>query len=134
MIVLDTDVCVAILRGAEPILQRRAAVAEPVATTIITAGELFYGAAKSKDPGLAAGAVAVFLGTLPVLGISPQAARRFGDLKADLERAGTRLDDADLWIAAIALEHDAPVATGNVRHYQRVSELRLDNWFAGVAE
>ena len=49
-------------------------------------------------------------------------------LPTDLERAGTRLAEPDLRIAAIALTHDFTVVTGNVRHFGRVSGLRVENW------
>jgi predicted nucleic acid-binding protein len=45
---LDTDTCIAVLRGNEAVIERRAAMSEDVATTWITAAELYCGAAKSK--------------------------------------------------------------------------------------
>ena len=50
MRLLDTDTCVEILRGNERVIERRAAVADSVATTWITASELYFGAAKSHRP------------------------------------------------------------------------------------
>ena len=99
MKVLDTDTCVAILRGDSAVIERRRQTADRVATTWVTAGELFYGAAKSSDAFGSKSIVERFLETLPVLGPNLLASQFFGVLKADLESSGKRLADADLWMA-----------------------------------
>ena len=128
MIVLDTDVCIALLRGSKRIIDRRTATSEPVATTAVTVGELRYGAEKSANPNANQALVTIFLRTLPVFELSTAAAARFGEIKARLERTGQRLDDADIWIAAISIQQGASLATGNTRHYRRISELVLEDW------
>ena len=65
---------------------------------------------------------------LPVLPFDASAARRYGEVRAELERRGTPLGDADLRIAAIALARGLTVVTGNVRHFQRVPGLPVENW------
>ncbi|MGH3775657.1 MAG: hypothetical protein ACRDRR_07960 [Pseudonocardiaceae bacterium] len=55
-------------------------------------------------------------------------ARTFGVLKAALERRGTPLAEPDLRIASIALSRDLILVTHNVRHFQRVPELTVENW------
>jgi predicted nucleic acid-binding protein len=47
-------------------------------------------------------------------------------LRSTLEAAGTRLDDADLQIGATALHHGLELVTGNLRHFQRIPELRIN--------
>jgi tRNA(fMet)-specific endonuclease VapC len=125
---LDTDVCIAILRGRDDVIERRAAVADEVATTWITAAELHYGAAKSADPPHNRALVTRFLATLPVAGLDAGSVRIFGDTKAVLEKAGRRLADADLFIAAIALSRGAVLITGNRRHYERIEGLAIEDW------
>jgi tRNA(fMet)-specific endonuclease VapC len=63
-----------------------------------------------------------------VLAFDRRAARIFGTLKADLERAGTPLAEPDLRIAAIAISHQLTLVTRNVRHYGRVPDLTVENW------
>jgi tRNA(fMet)-specific endonuclease VapC len=128
---LDTDVCVALLRGKTRVIARREAVADDIATTWVTAAELHYGAAKSDAPPKNHGLVDRFLGTVPVLGLDGVAAQIFGELKALLERHGSRLADADLLIAAIALANGATIVTGNRRHYGRIPGLVLEDWLRG---
>jgi tRNA(fMet)-specific endonuclease VapC len=126
--ILDTDTCIAILRGNERVIEHRRKTAERVGTTWITAGELFYGAAKSRDPLGNKHLVERFLETLPVLGPEIDASQFFGLLKADLESSGRRLADADLWIGAIARAQRAPVITGNTRHFARMQGVEIENW------
>ncbi|HET6147382.1 MAG TPA: type II toxin-antitoxin system VapC family toxin [Polyangia bacterium] len=125
---LDTDTCIAILRGNQAVIERRAATSEPVVTTWITAAELYYGAAKSRAPEANRQLVKSFLGTLPVLDLDEAATRIFGEAKAMLERQGRRLADADLFIGAIVASRQATVVTGNRRHYERIPGVAVENW------
>jgi tRNA(fMet)-specific endonuclease VapC len=125
---LDTDTCIAILRGNAAVIERRAETAEDVATTWITAAELYYGAAKSIVPEKNRAVVTSFLATLPVLGLDDASVQIFGEAKALLERQGQRLADADLFIGAIAVVQRATVVTGNLRHYQRIPGVTVENW------
>ncbi len=52
----------------------------------------------------------------------------FGQIKADLEGSGRRIDDIDVAIASVAVELGAGVATLNVRHFERVEGLRVEDW------
>jgi len=126
--VLDTDTCIAILRGNQAVIERRAATAEPVVTTWITAAELYYGAAKSRAPEANRQLVRSFLTTLPVVDLDEASTQVFGEAKAMLERQGRRLADADLLIGAIAAARQATVVTGNRRHYERIPGVNVENW------
>ncbi|MDS4041259.1 MAG: PIN domain-containing protein [Candidatus Competibacter sp.] len=131
MKILDTDVCIEILRGNVRVIECRRRTPDEVATTWITACELAYGAAKSRAPGSNQTLVMAFLATLPILELDWVAAERFGRLKTDLERAGNLLADADLLIAVITLARGARLVTGNRRHYERIPELRIEDWIRG---
>jgi tRNA(fMet)-specific endonuclease VapC len=128
---LDTDTCIALLRGNEAVLEQRARLEDAVVTTWISAAELSYGAAKSVAPAENQALVGAFLATLPVLGIDETSARIFGEAKALLERAGQRLADADLLIGAIAVAHGATVVTGNTRHLARIPGVQTEDWIRG---
>ena len=131
MKILDSDVCIEILRGNERVIDRRRTVDDDVATTWITAAELAYGAGKSRDPERNTTLVTELLATLPVVGPDLRSALEFGRLKARLERAGRRIADADLLIASIALANGASVVTGNRKHYERIDGLRTEDWIRG---
>lgn len=131
MRVLDTDTCVAILRGNQGVIERRAASEDEVVTTWITAAEFHHGAAKSvaREKNLAL--VRSFLGTLSILGLDDASAQILGEAKALLERQGQRPADVDLIIGAIAASKQATVVTGNLRHYQRIPGVTVEDWIRG---
>ena len=131
MFLLDTDTCVEILRGNDRVIANRRAVYAPVVTTEITASELFYGAAKSKDPAANRQVVLEFLRTLQVLPISIAGAQFFGGFKAQLQAAGKLIPDADLWIASISRTLRAKIVTGNTRHLSRVPGVECVDWIRG---
>jgi tRNA(fMet)-specific endonuclease VapC len=95
-------------------------------TSAVVVGELYQGAFRSS-------AVARHLENIEkrvlpsvtVLSYDAAAARVYGEIRARLEAAGRPLADADLQIAATALLHDLELVTGNVKHFERVSQLRI---------
>ncbi len=99
-------------------------------TSSITLGELIYGAHRLRTH------TSLFLDrlenallpNLPVLPFDSAAARRYGEVRAELERRGTPLGEADLRIGAIALSRGLTVVTGNIRHFQRIPDLPVENW------
>jgi tRNA(fMet)-specific endonuclease VapC len=134
VIVFDTDVISYVLRPAPPAgLIRRVADVDPdeQAITAVTAGELVDGAWRSSRPEhfLAALRDRVWP-NIRVLSFDLSAAMIYGRLRADLERDGTPMAEPDLRIAAICLRHDATLATGNLRHFERVPDLRVEDWLA----
>jgi predicted nucleic acid-binding protein len=133
MYILDTDILSNLLRRSpSPALITKLATVPPEqqATSSITLGELVYGAYRLQDR---AGALLqrleeTLLPNLPVLPFDASAARRYGETRAELERRGTPIGDADLRIASIALDRDLTVVTGNVRHFEKVPGLPVENW------
>lgn len=63
-----------------------------------------------------------------ILAFDQHAGRRYGELRAELARAGRRIAEPDLRIAAIALTRDATLVTANVKHFARIGGLRVENW------
>ncbi len=126
-LILDTDHCIAILRGRLDASQRVPADAD-LFVTAITVTELIYGAYKSELPDHNLQQVNLLLQGVAVLPLEEVAARRCGQLKDQLRRLGTPLAEPDVQIAAIALEHSLPLATHNQRHFGRVAGLQLVDW------
>ena len=133
MYLFDTDILSNLLKRAPStiLITKLASVpAHLQATSSITLGEMVYGAHRMVER------TALLLDqiqeTLPpnlrVLPFDADAARRYGDLRAGLERRGTPLAEADLRIASIAMARGLTVVTGNVQHFQRVPELPVENW------
>jgi tRNA(fMet)-specific endonuclease VapC len=76
----------------------------------------------------AAAHLAALLETVQVLPLPLEAARRYGELRAQLQRIGQPIGSNDLWIAAHALADDLTLVTNNEREFQRVPGLRVENW------
>ena len=133
MYLLDTNVLSNLLKRAPSItlIAKLAAVpAEWQFTSSITLGELLYGARRRgpQADDLLDRIETRLLPELPVLPFDASAARRYGEVRTELERRGTPLGDANLRIAAIALGRGLTVVTGNVRHFRRVPGLPVEDW------
>ncbi|MBI2965911.1 MAG: type II toxin-antitoxin system VapC family toxin [Chloroflexi bacterium] len=135
MYLLDTDILSNLVRRtpSTALIAKLASVpAEEQFTSSITFGELIYGAFRL---GPQAGPLlerieSALIPNLAVLPFDAMSARRYGQVRAELESHGTPIGDADLRIAAIALVRGLTVVTGNMRHFQRVPDLAVENWLA----
>ena len=126
-LILDTDHCVAILRGRLK-WQDRVTSDTSLLITAVTVGELIFGATRSERLAENLALVNELLEIVTILPFDTDAARRHGELKDHLRRAGTPLADLDLQIACIALIHALPLATHNTNHFNRISGLHLVDW------
>lgn len=127
MRIMDSDHCVALLRGRLD-LRERVSPEEQLAVTAVSVGELVHGVYKSPQVDENLARLGVLLSAVIVLPYDDRAAARFGRTKAALELAGARLGDLDLQIASIALETGAPLVTHNRRHFGRVPGLVTEDW------
>ncbi len=100
---------------------------QQVATSIIVAAELRYGAAKKGSPRLSAQLEAV-LGALDVIALEPPADAAYGNLRAALENSGRLIGPNDLLIAAQSLALEMVLVTDNVGEFERVDGLKVENW------
>ena len=129
MKILDSDHCVALLRGRMD-LHGLVAPTEELAVTTISVGELTHGAYRSARAAENLARLEVLLASMIILPYDEGSARRFGFLKVQLERTGMRLNDLDIQIAGIALQHNTPLVSHNQRHFGRVPGLMTEDWLA----
>ena len=130
-ILLDSDVLSMIASGRAParIAEEVSRVVGPIYTTTVNWAEVCYGMARSPaGERLREGYERYVLPAIEFLDFDRESAEVYGRLRAELEGRGTPLGEADLTIAAIALRHDLTLITGNVRHFQRVPGLRVEDW------
>lgn len=127
---LDTNICIYIARSQPATVGRRFARAAPgsLGISIITWGELCFGAAKSNDPGRARTLLEQFSRVVEVLSLPASAGPHYGELRSVLQKAGTPIGNNDLWIAAHALSLGVPLVSNNLREFERVPGLKLENW------
>ena len=129
--VLDTDVCVWVLRRREPWLSRlHGERPGDVAVTSLTEAELRLGALKASDPARDLARVEAFLsGAIGVLPFDRDAARHHAEIRFALR--ARPIGDRDLVIASVARAHGATLVTGNLGELGRVPGLRVDDWGPG---
>ena len=128
MILLDTDICIELLRGNAKVIDKRQGYREKVAISFMSVAELFYGAEKSDNAGENSRLIEEFFITIEIIHSDLEILRKFGELKAILGSAGNILADADIFIAATTLAKCNLLITGNVNHFKRIEELRIENW------
>ena len=133
MICLDTNAVIAVLHHpTSPVRSRIDAaigLGRPLAISSIVLFELRYGAAKSARPERNAQRIIDFLsGPIEVLPFAPADAEEAGDIRAELERAGTPIGPYDILVAAQARRRDALLVTANEREFARVPRLKLEDW------
>ena len=128
MILMDTDVCVELLRGNRRVLDHRRKVTDEVVISFMTAGELFYGAERSSRPAHNRELVEQFLLSVSCVQSSRGLMEKFGVLKAELAGRGDILSDADILVAATALTQNAALVSGNRAHFTRFAGLKVLDW------
>jgi len=129
---LDTNVCVELLRGRAPGLfaRLRQYQIDEIGISSITLAELRYGAAKSARPARHEVLLAVFCAPLAILPFDHLAAETYGRVRSELERTGTTIGPLDTLIASHALALGVTLVTHNEREFGRVTGLPVENWLA----
>jgi tRNA(fMet)-specific endonuclease VapC len=129
MYLIDTDILIYSLKGDPRVMHHlRRTASDPKAISVISYGELLYGAHKSARPAENLARVRRLGEVLPVVPVSAAVMESFGSLKAQLETWGRRLDDFDLVIAATAMTLGYRLVTNNEKHFARIDGLPLESW------
>ncbi|MDJ0635914.1 MAG: type II toxin-antitoxin system VapC family toxin [Xenococcaceae cyanobacterium MO_188.B29] len=127
---LDTNICIYIIKQKPPkVLQKfKTYKVGDIAISSITVAELEFGVHKSQFPERNRQALTQFLSPLRIVDFDINAANVYGKLRAKLEQQGTPIGALDTLIAAQALSLEITLITNNVREFERISDLKLDNW------
>jgi len=127
---LDTNICIYIARQRPPAVARRFSrlAAGSVGMSLITYGELRFGAEKSQRGTEALATLGQLSELIPVLEPGAAVGEAYGHLRAHLEGRGTPIGNNDLWIAAHALALGVTLVSNNTREFERVPRLKLKNW------
>ncbi len=128
--ILDTNVCIQILKGSSPKVKEKisAALSADIAIPSIVRFELLYGAHKSSNPQKKLPLIREFIGSFSSIHVDDQIADKCGEIRATLEKAGTPIGPYDLLIAATAVAKDTILVTHNTKEFSRVSGIRLEDW------
>jgi len=93
-----------------------------------TLAELYFGAYQSQYTELNIVNILDFKRNLTIYSDSVDSAEHFGRIKSDLKSKGAIIEDFDIIIASIAMANDCVLVTNNVKHFQRIENLTLENW------
>ncbi len=129
---LDTNILIrAIRRPDAPVTGRIIAhVGVDLFVSAVTWSELVYGAYRSADPKRNLEAAERLLSGIPILPFETVAGSHAGRIMAELARQGTPIGDRDALIAGHARAQGLTLVTHNVREFERVSGLRIEDWLA----
>lgn len=126
---LDTNVCIHLLRGrGGPLRTRFAEQAAVSCISTVTYHELVHGAARAHDPHFERTRVDELAAGLEVLDFDAEAASHSGDIHASLARTGQVIGAYDMLIAGHARSLGLKVITANIREFGRVDGLRCEDW------
>jgi tRNA(fMet)-specific endonuclease VapC len=129
---LDTDICIAFLRGTSAAVRDRLLrlSRNEVALPAIVVAELHFGAEKSAQPGRHGARVEEFIQSFQVVSFGSSAARHYARIRALLEGKGEPIGANDYLVAATVAAERGILVTGNLREFKKVPGLKLENWFS----
>lgn len=130
MYLLDTDICIYIIKGKPAGVSKRFQRLQPgdLAMSAITFAELMNGARKSRRIEENVAKLNEMAELLEIPAFDRRAAAVYGAIRSDLEKRGEVIGSYDLLIAAQAISLDLVLVTNNEREFRSVKGLKIENW------
>jgi len=127
---LDTNICIYLIKHKpQKVLQRFTEYkVGDIGISLITVAELEFGVQKSQYIDRNQQALIQFLLPLTIVDFDAAAANTYGAIRAMLEKQGTPIGSLDTLIAAQALSLNTTLITNNIKKFDRIPELKLENW------
>ncbi len=127
---LDTNVCIRYLNGTSPRLRAKLNSVAPSELCVcsIVKAELYFGAARSRDPQKTLSHQRSFLSQFLSFPFDDLATEAYAKIRADLTEKGALIGPNDLLIAAICLSKNLSLVTHNVSEFSRVAGLKIEDW------
>lgn len=130
MYMLDTNICIYVLKNRSPKLHRKFAKTSDICISSITYAELCFGIENGVDSLKKKRwqQLSLFTQNLDILAWGENEAKEYGKIRAYLKEQGKAIGNNDLLIAAHALSKSFILVTNNEREFRRVPELIVENW------
>jgi len=129
MFLLDTDTLIYAFKGLPVVLENIQIHADaPKALSVISYGELIYGAHKSSRESANLAKVHRLRDIFPIIETTTSIVECFGSIKADLSKKGITFDNFDLLIGSTAITCGYTLVTNNERHFKKIPDLKIANW------
>ncbi|NJO00469.1 MAG: type II toxin-antitoxin system VapC family toxin [Bacteroidia bacterium] len=125
---LDTNICIHYFKGQYNLQQKIQDIGfQNFFISEITLAELIYGAEKSQNIAKNLNVVETFAERITIIPIF-DAIKIYGKEKARLKTKGTIISDLDLFIGATAIINNMTLVTRNVREFERMENIKIENW------
>jgi tRNA(fMet)-specific endonuclease VapC len=125
---LDTKICIHFFRGKFNLIEKIEQIGlRNCAISEITLAELVFGTENSNNPQKNKEIIEKFISQISILPIY-DSIYKYGKAKARLRKAGVMISDFDLLIGCTAIENDLILVTENVKEFDRISDLKIENW------
>ena len=130
MIMLDTNICIYVLKKRPLYLLKQFEQIKDIHLSTIVYAELCSGVTLSPQhlQNVRQNQLQEFIALTTVHSWNDKAAKVYADIRADLKIKGTPIGNMDMLIAAHALSLNATLVTNNLREFGRVTNLKLENW------
>lgn len=133
MYMLDTNICIYVLKNHSDKLRRKFKAIKNICISSVTYGELCFGIENGKGSMRKSRwkQLDLFTQRLLIDSWDEDAARHYGHIRAMLKKQGTPIGNNDLLIASHARSINAVLVTNNVREFNRIPDLSVENWVSG---
>ncbi len=127
---LDTNMCIYTIKNRPPQVKEKLIEHKigDLALSIITVSELLYGAFKSQQVERNLNIIEEFIMPFDIIDFDYKSAIEYGKIRAILEKQGQIIKNMDIQIAAIAKANDMILVTNNLKEFNRIKNLKLENW------
>lgn len=102
---------------------------DEMSLSVISYGELVFGAKKSGSVEKNLKTVEYIKSIFSLVDVTPDVMDVFGELKAKIQKTGRIIDDMDLLIASTAIAENMILVTHNTKHFEKIPNLRIQDWF-----
>lgn len=128
MYLLDTNICVALLKkNSQAVAEFNQRSSQCYFSTIVIA-ELYKGVYCSSQVTQNLTTLNEFISLMPIVDFDLKAAEDFGKIQSHLRQIGRPTGEIDAIIAAVARSRQDVLVTNNIRHFQNIPNLQLENW------
>ncbi|MGL5511390.1 MAG: type II toxin-antitoxin system VapC family toxin [Microcoleaceae cyanobacterium] len=128
MYLLDTNICIAILKSDPNAVSRFAQHFQSSCFSCIVVAELYKGVYCSKRIEENLVTLEKFISLLPLVDFDSMAAVEFGKIQGELRRIGKPTGELDAMIASVARSQNFILVTDNLKHFQNIPNLQTENW------
>ncbi|WP_375560441.1 type II toxin-antitoxin system VapC family toxin [Bernardetia sp. OM2101] len=124
---LDTNILIALFKHEKAIIEKLSEQNNICYTSFITIGELYYGAFNSFKIEENLLQLSKLRQVIPILKSSDTTSMLYGKIKTGLKKKGKPIPENDIWIAALAKEHDLILVTRD-KHFEEIEDLKVEKW------